>query len=112
LHHRRAADHLADEYRLEVTAGDWILVQLADGAGLFQDVERRRIAAGAALENCDGVRVLLTAKHQLRLALALHRCTPHRERDAKHDGHHRHADEQRRHRVAAFAALSHPKGTC
>jgi hypothetical protein len=69
-----------------------------------QEVDGRRQRAGVLpLEQIDGPDVLLAAKHELRLALALHFVSPDRHGDREHDGQHRDRDEERGHGVSFMA---------
>jgi hypothetical protein len=88
--------------------GHWIFELLTKKVPLHQDVDawRKHTRAGLALIQRNRLRVLLAAKDQLHFLLALRLMTPH----GKGGGHqHRHdsqTDQQRRHRVAALAALT------
>ncbi len=88
--------------------GHRIFVFLAQEPLLDEDVQTRREIAAAHLPRVevDRPRDLFAAKHQLGFLLALGLRAPYRHRHRHQQHHHADADEQRRHRVAALAALT------
>jgi hypothetical protein len=88
--------------------GHRILVLLAKETTLHQNVEAGWIIAAAHLAHVkvDGACDLLTPEHEFGFLFALRLGAPNRHRDAHHDHHDADADQQRRHRVSALAALT------
>jgi hypothetical protein len=67
---------------------------------LDQHVEvRGRLVGVFSLVAVDGPRVLFSAEDKFFLSLTSHHVRPGRQCDGQHDGHDRHRDEQRRHRI-------------
>ena len=109
-----AADGLASLARdcacgrndVEVLVRDRVLVLLPEIPPLDEHVDAGRQGLGAALEEANRADVLLPAPDELLFLLAAGVVPPHRHRDGHQDRHHRHRDEQRRHRIAAASALT------
>ncbi len=102
---RKAA---GDGDNLEVGVRDGIFVFLPEEPLLDEDVDRRREVTRPhlPLEEVYGPGVLLTAKDELRLLLALGLMAPDGHRHRHEHGHHADAHEQGRHRISALVALT------
>lgn len=88
--------------------GHRILVFLSKEPALHEHVETGRVVAAAHFPHVkvDGARNLLAAENQFGFLFPLGLSTPHRHRDGHDDHHDSYADQQRRHRVTALAALT------
>ena len=100
----RVAGVLAGENRCEVVVRDRVFVLLAKESLGDEHVEVRRIGVCVlALEQPDGVRVLLAAENQLLFLLSLRGLLPHWQCNGEHHGHDAHRDEEHRHGVAGLS---------
>jgi len=98
-----ATGRRTDRQRHEVVVGDRVLVFLPQVPLAYQQINVRRVRVGGlALEQCNGVDVLLAAEDQLLFLLALRHLFPHRHGDGEHDGHDAHGDQESGHRVSPF----------
>jgi hypothetical protein len=66
----------------------------------------QRARAGAPLEHADRASVLLAAKDQLGLFLALGHLVPDRHHHRQHDAHDAHRNQQRDHGVSRAAGAT------
>jgi hypothetical protein len=85
-----------------------VLVFLPKKAPLNEDVEAGRVVAAAHLAHVQVDRAcdLFASEDQFGFFFALRLRAPDRHRDGHHDHHDPNADQQRRHRVTALAALT------
>jgi hypothetical protein len=95
---------LARDDRHEIVVRDRIFVLLTQEMLFDQGVEVRwsRVCE-LALKEANCVYVLLSAKDQLRLLLALHHLLPHWHGDCQEDCHHAQGDQQNGHGVTLLA---------
>src|SRR5262245_32572337 len=103
----RHATRRKDDVPLAIL-GHRILVFLAKKSTLNENVEAGRVVAATHLPHVEVDRAsdLLSAEDEFSFLLALRLRAPDRHRDGHHDHHDANADQQRRHRVAALAALT------
>jgi hypothetical protein len=91
----------------EVVVGDRVFVLLPQKLSVDERLDGGWKRVGKfALKESDRPRVLFGAKEKLRFLFTLDGLFPHRHRDGHHHGHHRQADNERRHRVSSFGAPS------
>jgi hypothetical protein len=99
----RDAGRCADGQGHEIVVGNRVFVLFPQVPLAHQQIGVRRVRVGGfALEQRDGVDVLLAAEDQLLFLLALGHLSPDWHGHREHDRHDAHGDQEDGHRVAAF----------
>ena len=109
--HSTGADGLGGRDRVEIAAGDRVLVFLAQELLGHEEVDGRREGAWhLSLHELDGARILHAAEHELRFLLALRHLLPDRHGDGHHHGHQADRDEENGHCIAPFGSAGGAPG--